>query len=64
MRLWVKPDQLAKLGITVNEIVNAIQTQNRVNPAGQLGGEPAPKKPAIHVIPFLLKGRLTSPEQF
>src|SRR5271168_2324892 len=43
MRLWVKPDQLAKLGITVPEIVNAIQAQNTVNPAGKAGGEPAPK---------------------
>jgi HAE1 family hydrophobic/amphiphilic exporter-1 len=38
MRLWVKPDQLAKLGITVPEIVNAVQTQNTVNPAGKIGG--------------------------
>ena len=43
MRLWVKPDQLAKLAITVPEIVSAIQTQNTVNPAGQVGSEPAPK---------------------
>src|SRR6202020_1536275 len=43
MRLWVKPDQLAKLGITVPEIVSAIQTQNTVNPAGQVGSEPAPR---------------------
>src|SRR6201995_3965198 len=43
MRLWVKPDQLAKLGITVPEIVSAIQAQNTVNPAGKAGGEPAPK---------------------
>ena len=42
MRLWVKPDQLAKLGITVPEIVSAIQSQNTVNPAGQAGDEPAP----------------------
>src|SRR5262249_57885702 len=42
MRLWVKPDQLAKLSITVPEIVAAIQSQNTVNPAGQIGGEPAP----------------------
>ena len=41
MRIWVKPDQLAKLGITVNEIANAVQSQNTVNPAGQVGGEPA-----------------------
>src|SRR5437016_40453 len=37
MRLWVKPDQLAKLGIIVTEIVNAIQAQNTVNPAGKVG---------------------------
>src|ERR1700751_31458 len=43
MRLWVKPDQLAKLGITVTDIINAIQAQNTVNPAGQVGGEPVPK---------------------
>ena len=43
MRFWVKPDQLAKLGITVPEIVNALQTQNTVNPAGQVGGAPVPK---------------------
>src|SRR6266850_764405 len=42
MRLWVQPDKLAKLGITVTDIVNAVQAQNKVNPAGQVGGEPAP----------------------
>src|SRR5882757_8818009 len=40
MRLWVQPDKLAKLGITVTDIVNAVQAQNKVNPAGQVGGEP------------------------
>src|SRR3954470_15680158 len=35
MRLWVKPDQLAKLQITVPEIVQGIQTQKNVHPAGQ-----------------------------
>ena len=43
MRLWVRPDQLAKLGITIPEIVNAVSAQNTVNPAGQIGAEPAPK---------------------
>src|SRR5438874_5524077 len=43
MRLWVKPDQLAKLNLTVTDIVSALQAQNTVNPAGQVGGEPAPK---------------------
>ena len=43
MRLWVKPDQLSKLGITVADITSAIQAQNTVNPAGQVGGAPVPK---------------------
>jgi HAE1 family hydrophobic/amphiphilic exporter-1 len=42
MRIWVKPDQLAKLGITVPQITQALQVQNNVNPAGQIGGEPIP----------------------
>src|SRR5467141_1610732 len=63
MRLWVKPDQLAKLNITVTEIVNAIHTQNKVNPAGQLGGEPAPANQQF-TYSVLAQGRLTSPEEF
>ena len=43
MRFWVKPDQLAKLDITVNDIVSAINAQNTVNPAGLVGGPPTPK---------------------
>lgn len=42
MRMWVNPDMLAKLNITVPEIVNAIKQQNTVNPAGSIGGEPVP----------------------
>ena len=63
MRLWVKPDQLAKLQITVPEIVSAIQTQNTVNPAGQVGSEPIPKGQAFTYSVQAL-GRLTTPEQF
>jgi HAE1 family hydrophobic/amphiphilic exporter-1 len=63
MRLWVKPDQLAKLGITVTDIVNAVQAQNTVNPAGQVGGEPAPANQQF-TYSVLAQGRLTSPEQF
>src|SRR6516162_7108308 len=57
MRLWVKPDQLAKLGITVPEIVSAIQTQNTVNPAGKAGSEPAPKGQEF-TYSVLAQGRL------
>ncbi len=42
MRMWVRPDVLAQRGVTVPEIVSAIQQQNKVNPAGQVGGEPVP----------------------
>jgi HAE1 family hydrophobic/amphiphilic exporter-1 len=63
MRLWVKPDQLAKLQITVPEIVSAIQTQNTVNPAGQVGSEPIPKgQPFTYSV--RAQGRLSSPEEF
>jgi HAE1 family hydrophobic/amphiphilic exporter-1 len=63
MRLWVKPDQLAKLGITVTDITNALQAQNTVNPAGQVGGEPALSNQQF-TYAVLAQGRLTSPEQF
>ena len=63
MRLWVKPDQLAKLGVTVPEIVSAIQAQNTVNPAGKAGGEPAPKEQEF-TYSVLAQGRLQSPEEF
>jgi HAE1 family hydrophobic/amphiphilic exporter-1 len=63
MRLWVKPDQLAKLGITVPEVVSAIQAQNTVNPAGQVGGEPIPKGQE-YTYSVRAQGRLASPEEF
>jgi len=63
MRLWVQPDKLAKLGITVTDIVNAVQAQNTVNPAGQVGGEPAlPNQQFTYSV--LAQGRLASTEQF
>ena len=49
LRCWVKPDRLAKLGVTVPQIISAIEAQNTVNPAGQLGGEPAPAGTGVHV---------------
>ncbi len=42
MRIWVNPDRLASLGVTVADITNAVKAQNKVNPAGQIGGEPVP----------------------
>jgi HAE1 family hydrophobic/amphiphilic exporter-1 len=63
MRLWVKPDRLAKLAITVPEIVSAIQSQNSVNPAGQVGSEPVPKGQQF-TYSVQAQGRMTSPEEF
>jgi HAE1 family hydrophobic/amphiphilic exporter-1 len=63
MRLWVKPDQLAKLEITVPEIISAVQKQNTVNPAGQIGGEPIPKGQKF-TYTVRAQGRLQSPEEF
>jgi HAE1 family hydrophobic/amphiphilic exporter-1 len=63
MRMWVKPDQLSKLGITVPDMVSAIQAQNTINPAGKAGGEPAPKGQEF-TYSVLAQGRLVSPEEF
>ncbi|HEY7339047.1 MAG TPA: multidrug efflux RND transporter permease subunit [Bryobacteraceae bacterium] len=63
MRCWVKPDQLAKLHITVPQIIQALQTQNQVNPAGQIGGEPIPPGQQF-TYTVRAQGRLTTPEEF
>lgn len=63
MRIWVKPDQLAKLGLTIPEILQAIQTQNTVNPSGQIGGEPVPPGQEF-TYAVRAQGRLQTPEQF
>ncbi len=42
MRVWIKPDQLAKLRLTVPDITNALRQQNVLIPAGKIGGPPAP----------------------
>ncbi len=63
MRVWVNPDRLAKVGITVPQIVAALQAQNTVNPAGQIGGEPVPPGQQ-YTYTVQAQGRLKSPEQF
>lgn len=63
MRLWVKPDQLAKLGLTVPDIITAVQKQNNVNPAGAIGGEPIPGGQRF-TYTVRAQGRLQTPEEF
>src|SRR6185437_7586877 len=63
MRCWVNPDKLAKLQVTVPQIVSALQTQNTVNPAGQIGAEPVPNGQQF-TYSVQAQGRLSSAEQF
>jgi hydrophobic/amphiphilic exporter-1 (mainly G- bacteria), HAE1 family len=63
MRVWVDPNKLAKLGVTVPQIVSAMRVQNNVNPAGQIGGEPVPGGQEF-TYTVLSQGRLVTPEQF
>ncbi len=63
MRLWVRPDQLAKLGITIPEIVDAVKQQNTVNPSGQIGGEPMPPGQEF-TYAVRSQGRLENEQQF
>ena len=63
MRIWVKPDQLAKLQITIPEIINAVKSQNNVNPAGQIGGEPVPEGQKF-TYAVRAPGRLVTEDQF
>jgi HAE1 family hydrophobic/amphiphilic exporter-1 len=63
MRFWVRPDVLAKLGITVTEILDAIKKQNTVNPAGQVGAEPVPPGQEF-TYSVRSQGRLENEEEF
>ncbi len=63
MRIWLKSDQMAKLGLTVTDVQRAVQSQSTVNPAGQVGAEPAPAGQEF-TYTVRAQGRLSTPEQF
>ncbi len=63
VRVWVRPDLLANLNITIPEIIDAIQKQNTVNPAGQVGGEPMPPGQEFTTT-IRAQGRLVTTEEF
>lgn len=63
LRVWVDPDKLAKLGVTATDVISAIQAQNNVHPAGQIGGEPIPKGQQF-TYTVRTQGRLVKPEEF
>jgi len=63
MRIWVKPDRLASLGLTVPDLLNAVKQQSTVNPSGGIGTEPAPKGQEF-TYTVRSQGRLVSGEEF
>ena len=63
MRIWLKPDRMASLGISASDISNAIQSQNIQSPAGDLGGQPM-KNPQMMKFTLKTKGRLKTVEEF
>src|SRR5258705_1542049 len=63
LRVWVNPDQLAKLGISATNVINAIQVQNNVNPGGQIGGKPWSNGQQF-TYTVRTQGRLVTPEEF
>ncbi|HTR34315.1 MAG TPA: multidrug efflux RND transporter permease subunit [Bryobacteraceae bacterium] len=63
MRVWVDPDKMAKLGLTATDLSNAINAQNRQNPAGAIGESPAPPGTAFQ-YPVSAPGRLQDPSEF
>ena len=63
MRIWLNPDKLARLGLSVTDVQNAVRSQNVVNPAGQIGAEPAPPGQQL-TYTVRAQGRLVEPEEF
>ena len=63
MRVWLRPDKMAQLGVTTSDIAAAIQTQNAQYAAGKIGQDPAPNDQQI-IYTVTAKGRLLEPEQF
>ena len=63
MRLWINPDKLAELGLTVADVVSAVKEQNIQAPAGTIGQMPAPKDQEFQYT-GKVQGRLITPEEF
>lgn len=62
MQIWVAPDKLADLGLTVQDIQNALKDQNRESAAGALGQAPATDVDVT--MPIIARGRLSSVSEF
>lgn len=63
MRIWINPDKLAELGLTVADVVSAVKEQNTQAPAGTIGQLPAPRDQEFQYT-GKIQGRLITPEEF
>jgi multidrug efflux pump len=63
MLLQLDPEKMARLGVTVDDVRDAVEEQNATNPAGRIGREPAPAGTQL-TLPVTTTGRLKSPEEF
>src|SRR5580765_197111 len=63
MRIWVRPDELARLALTVPDLSRAIQAQSTVNPSGQIGSSPSPAGQEL-TYAVRAQGRLQTEEEF
>jgi multidrug efflux pump len=63
MRVWLRPDRMAQLGVTTTDVANAIRVQNNQYAAGKIGQEPAPADQSL-VYTVTASGRLLEPEEF
>src|SRR5450432_223755 len=63
MRVWLNPDKMTELGITATDVSNAVQAQNRQNPAGAIGQAPSPRGTDFQYA-VSAPGRLTDPSEF
>jgi hydrophobic/amphiphilic exporter-1 (mainly G- bacteria), HAE1 family len=63
MRVWLRPDKLAVLGITPQDIASAIREQNAQSPAGRVGSEPAPLNQEMQ-FNVRAQGLLKTPKEF
>jgi len=64
MRIWLRPDVMSQLGVTVEEIAGAIRVQNSQYAAGKIGATPTTQSPQELVYSVTAQGRLSEPEQF
>src|ERR1700752_1378248 len=63
MRIWLRPDKLAKLGLTPSDVMSAIKEQNLQAPAGRIGGRPSPKDQEF-TYTVSAPGRLITEDEF